>query len=110
MSIYAGGWPGNTPAASAKRCQTSRSIGIRGATMREKNTGMRAVLTRLLGIATVACALVASPAVAEAATTTDIPRDAILAQRSDTGLQYPYSVKLEAGKDYVSGGEITLGH
>lgn len=34
--------------------------------MREKNTGMRAMLTRLLGIATVACALVASPAVANA--------------------------------------------
>lgn len=78
--------------------------------MRKKNTGMRAMLTRLLGIATVACALVASPAVAEAATTTDIPRDAILAQRSDTGLQYPYSVKLEAGKDYVIGGEVTLGY
>lgn len=78
--------------------------------MREKKMGMRTVLTRLLGIATVACALVATPAVAEAATTADIPRDAILAQRSDTGPQYPYSVKLEAGKDYVIGGEITLGY
>ena len=29
--------------------------------MREKKMGMRAVLTRLLGIATVACALVAAP-------------------------------------------------
>ena len=75
--------------------------------MREKKMGMRAALTRLLGIATVACALVASPAVAGAATTADIPRDAILAQRSNTGLQYPYSVKLEAGKDYVISGEIT---
>lgn len=72
--------------------------------------GMRALLTRLLGIATVACALVATPAVAEAATTADIPSDAIPAQRSGTGLQYPYSVKLEAGKDYVIGGEITLGY
>lgn len=36
--------------------------------MREKKTGMRAMLTRLLGIATVACALVASPAVANAET------------------------------------------
>lgn len=36
--------------------------------MREKKMGMRAVLTRLLGIATVACALVASPAVAKAET------------------------------------------
>ena len=36
--------------------------------MREKKMGMRAVLTRLLGIATVACALVASPAVASAET------------------------------------------
>ena len=78
--------------------------------MREKKMGMRAALTRLLGIATVACALVASPAVAEAATTADIPSDAILAQRSPNGLLYPYSVKLEAGKDYVIGGEITLGH
>lgn len=36
--------------------------------MREKKMGMRTVLTRLLGIATVACALVASPAVASAET------------------------------------------
>lgn len=78
--------------------------------MREKKMGMRTVLTRLLGIATVACALVATPTVAEAATTADIPSDAILAQRSPNGLLYPYSVKLEAGKDYVIGGEITLGH
>ena len=36
--------------------------------MREKKMGMSAVLTRLLGIATVACALVAAPAVASAET------------------------------------------
>lgn len=36
--------------------------------MREKKMGMRTVLTRLLGIATVACALVATPAVASAET------------------------------------------
>lgn len=36
--------------------------------MREKKMGMCAALTRLLGIATVACALVATPAVAEAET------------------------------------------
>ncbi len=36
--------------------------------MRERKMGMRAVLTRLLGIATVACALVATPAVASAET------------------------------------------
>lgn len=36
--------------------------------MREKKMGMRAVLTRLLGIVTVACALVATPAVASAET------------------------------------------
>lgn len=36
--------------------------------MREKKMGMRAVLTRLLDIATVACALVATPAVANAET------------------------------------------
>ena len=36
--------------------------------MREKKMGMRAALTRLLGIATVACALVATPAVASVET------------------------------------------
>lgn len=36
--------------------------------MRKKKMGMRAALTRLLGIATVACALVATPAVASAET------------------------------------------
>ena len=36
--------------------------------MREKKMGMRAALTRLLGIATVACVLVATPAVASAET------------------------------------------
>lgn len=36
--------------------------------MRKKKMGMRAALTRLLGIATVACALVATPAVANAET------------------------------------------
>lgn len=36
--------------------------------MREKKMGMRAALTRLLGIATVVCALVATPAVANAET------------------------------------------
>lgn len=36
--------------------------------MKEKKMGMRAALTRLLGIATVACALVATPAVANAET------------------------------------------
>ena len=36
--------------------------------MREKKMGMRAALTRLLGIATVACALVAAPGVASAET------------------------------------------
>lgn len=44
------------------------SIGVREAVMREKKMGMRAALTRLLGIATVACALVATPAVASAET------------------------------------------
>lgn len=41
--------------------------------MREKKMGMRAVLTRLLGIATVACTLVATPAVASAET--QVPAD-----------------------------------
>ena len=78
--------------------------------MREKKMGMRAALTRLLGIATVACALVASPAVAGAATTDDIPRDAIPAQTKSNNLYVADTVTLEAGKDYVVGGEIKINH
>lgn len=78
--------------------------------MREKKMGMRAALTRLLGIATVACALVAMPAVAGAATTADIPSNVKIAQ---TGSKNPYvadTVTLEAGEDYVVGGEIKINH
>lgn len=78
--------------------------------MREKKMGMRAALTRLLGIATVACALVASPAVAGAATTTDIPRDAIPAQTTSKNPYVADTVTLEAGEDYVVGGEIKINH
>ena len=56
--------------------------------MREKKMGMRAMLTRLLGIATVACALVASPAVASAETR--VPADTkvlSLAQGDDKPVQ-----------------------
>ena len=56
--------------------------------MREKKMGMRAALTRLLGIATVACALVASPAVASAETR--VPADTkvlSLAQGDDKPVQ-----------------------
>lgn len=72
--------------------------------------GMRAVLTRLLGIATVACALVASPVVAGAATTADIPSDAIPAPTTSNNLLVADTVTLEAGKDYVVGGEIKINH
>lgn len=78
--------------------------------MREKKMGMRAVLTRLLGIATVACALVASPVVAGAATTADIPSDAIPAPTTSNNLLVADTVTLEAGKDYVVGGEIKINH
>ena len=78
--------------------------------MREKKMGMRAALTRLLGIATVACALVVSPVVAEAATTDDIPRDAIPAQTKSNNLYVADTVTLEAGEDYVVGGEIEINH
>lgn len=78
--------------------------------MREKKMGMRAVLTRLLGIATVACALVASPAVAEAATTADIPQDAIPAETQSTNPNVADTVTLKAGEDYVVGGEIKINH
>lgn len=78
--------------------------------MREKKMGMRAVLTRLLGIATVACALVATPAVAEAATTTDIPSNVKIAQTVSTNPYVADTVTLEAGEDYVVGGEIKINH
>lgn len=72
--------------------------------------GMRAVLTRLLGIATVACALVATPAVAGAATTADIPSNVKIAQRESTNPYVADAVTLEAGEDYVVGGEIKINH
>ncbi len=78
--------------------------------MREKKMGMRAVLTRLLGIATVACALVATPAVAGAATTADIPSNAKIAQTKSNNPYVADTVTLEAGEDYVVGGEIEINH
>ena len=78
--------------------------------MREKKMGMRAVLTRLLGIATVACALVATPAVAEAATTADIPPNAKIAQTKSNNPYVADTVTLEAGEDYLVGGEIEINH
>lgn len=72
--------------------------------------GMRAVLTRLLGIATVACALVATPAVAGAATTADIPSNVKIAQTESTNPYVADTVTLEAGEDYVVGGEIKINH
>ena len=78
--------------------------------MREKKMGMRAVLTRLLGIATVACALVATPTVAEAATTADNPSNAKIAQTTSNNPYVADTVTLEAGEDYVVGGEIRINH
>lgn len=78
--------------------------------MREKKMGMRTVLTRLLGITTVACALVATPAVAGAATTDDIPRDAKIAQTKSNNPNVADTVTLEAGEDYVVGGEVKVNH
>lgn len=78
--------------------------------MREKKMGMRTVLTRLLGIATVACALVATPAVAEAATTADIPSNAKIAQTKSNNPYVADTVTLEAGEDYLVGREIEINH
>lgn len=72
--------------------------------------GMRAVLTRILGIATVACALVATPAEAEAATTADIPSNVKIAQTKSNNPYVADTVTLEAGEDYVVGGEIEINH
>lgn len=74
--------------------------------MREKKMGMRTVLTRLLGIATVACALVATPAVAEA-----YPQGATFPTRSKDDLSYyekDKPVVLEAGEDYVLTGKVDI--
>ena len=78
--------------------------------MREKKMGMRAALTRLLGIATVACALVASPGVAEAATTADIPSGVTIAETKSSNPYVADTVTLKAGEDYVVGGEIKINH
>ena len=78
--------------------------------MREKKMGMRAALTRLLGIATVACALVAMPAAPEAATTADIPSNVKIAQTESKNPYVADTVTLEAGEDYVVGGEIKINH
>ncbi len=78
--------------------------------MREKKMGMRAALTHLLGIATVACALVATPAVAGAATTADIPSNVKIAQTESKNPNVADTVTLEAGEDYVVGGEIKINH
>ncbi len=78
--------------------------------MRGKKMGMRAVLTRILGIATVACALVATPAEAEAATTADIPSNVKIAQTKSNNPYVADTVTLEAGEDYVVGGEIEINH
>lgn len=78
--------------------------------MREKKMGMRAALTRLLGIATMACTLVATPAVAGAATTADIPQDVKIAQTESKNPYVADTVTLEAGEDYVVGGEIKINH
>ena len=104
----AGEGPRQPPAPSDNRHR--ESIGVRGAMMREKKMGMRAVLTRLLGIATVACALVAAPAVASAATTADIPSNVKIAQTESTNPYVADTVTLEAGEDYVVGGEIKINH
>ena len=78
--------------------------------MREKKMGMRAALTRLLGIATVACALVATPGVAEAATTADIPSGVTIAETKSSNPYVADTVTLKAGEDYVVGGEIKINH
>lgn len=76
--------------------------------MREKKMGTRAVLTRLLGIATVACALVASPAVAGAET--QVMPDGVRAEVLSLTQDGANSVQITDQGNYVlktAEGEVT---
>lgn len=76
--------------------------------MREKKMGMRAVLTRLLGIATVACALVATPAVASAET--QVMPDGVKAEVLSLKQDGAKSVQITEPGSYVlktAEGEVT---
>lgn len=76
--------------------------------MREKKMGMRAVLTRLLGIATVACALVATPAVASAET--QVMPDGVKAEVLSLTQDGTNSVQITEPGSYVlktAEGEVT---
>lgn len=76
--------------------------------MREKKMGMRAVLTRLLGIATVACALVATPAVASAET--QVMPDGVKAEVLSLKQDGTKSVQITEPGSYVlktAEGEVT---
>lgn len=76
--------------------------------MREKKKGMRAALTRLLGIATVACALVASPAVAGAET--QVMPDGVRAEVLSLTQDGANSVQITEQGNYVlktAEGEVT---
>ena len=76
--------------------------------MREKKMGMRAALTRLLGIATVACALVASPVVAGAET--QVMPDGVRAEVLSLTQDGANSVQITDQANYVlktAEGEVT---
>ena len=76
--------------------------------MREKKMGMRAVLTRLLGIATVACALVATPTVASAET--QVMPDGVKAEVLSLKQDGAKSVQITEPGSYVlktAEGEVT---
>lgn len=76
--------------------------------MREKKMGMRTVLTRLLGIATVACALVATPAVASAET--QVMPDGVRAEVLSLTQDGANSVQITEPGSYVlktAEGEVT---
>lgn len=76
--------------------------------MREKKMGMRTALTRLLGIATVACALVATPAVASAET--QVMPDGVRAEVLSLTQDGTNSVQITEPGSYVlktAEGEVT---
>lgn len=76
--------------------------------MREKKMGMRAVLTRLLGIAAVACALVATPTVANAET--QVMPDGVKAEVLSLKQDGAKSVQITEPGSYVlktAEGEVT---
>ncbi len=81
--------------------------------MREKKMGMRRLAACVLAAALAlggAATTLTTPTAAEAATTADIPSNVKIAQTESKNPYVADTVTLEAGEDYVVGGEIKINH